>query len=126
MIVVPIPQHPQDRLEEEKTAERLADRVASWFGSMNCLYVLMVWQLGWMAAATLGLPLFKQDPYPFAFCLFLSNLIQLWALPVLGTTTNRADKRRRAKEDADHEALTALTALLAEVALAVGINHQRD
>ena len=86
--------------------EQLGDKISGVFGSMRTFWLLVGWQLLWMAFATLGVPLLKRDPYPFTFCLFLSNLIQLWALPVLGNTQNRADVKRSLKADADHQALT--------------------
>lgn len=88
----------------ESWSLRFADRIATAFGSMWMFWVLIGWQVSWMVLASLGAPLFRADPYPFTFCLFLSNLIQLWALPILGTATNRADQRREAKADADHAA----------------------
>lgn len=98
--------HPLVRHPHEGLNNRVGDRINAVFGSMITFWVLVVWQIGWMAAATLGVPLFKNDPYPFTFCLFLSNLLQLWALPVLGNTANRADQKRTLKADADHAALT--------------------
>jgi uncharacterized membrane protein len=86
----------------------MADRIAGAFGTMGMFWGLVIWQLGWITLATAGAPLFKSDPYPFVFCLFLSNLIQLWALPILGTATNRADAKREVKAEIDHQALTYL------------------
>lgn len=86
--------------------DQLGDKISGVFGSMRTFWLLVGWQLAWMAFATLGVPLLKRDPYPFTFCLFLSNLIQLWALPVLGNTQNRADTKRNLKADTDHQALT--------------------
>ena len=37
----------------------------------------------WMILASLGFGYFRQDPYPFTFLLFLSNLVQLFVLPIL-------------------------------------------
>ena len=45
-------------------------------GSMPALYVALVFIGGWMALATWG-PLRHVDPYPFAFLLFLNNVVQL-------------------------------------------------
>jgi uncharacterized membrane protein len=75
---------------------------------MWMFYVLIGWMLGWMLLAGLGFWAFAHDKFPYPFLLFLSNLVQLWALPVLGVATNRADVKRQAKADADHEALTSL------------------
>ncbi|WP_037370497.1 DUF1003 domain-containing protein [Amycolatopsis orientalis] len=45
-------------------------------GSMPALYVVLALVAGWMALATWG-PLRAVDPYPFAFLLFLDNVVQL-------------------------------------------------
>ncbi|MEV7024288.1 DUF1003 domain-containing protein [Kitasatospora sp. NPDC093558] len=45
-------------------------------GSMPALYVTLAIVGGWMALATWG-PLHTLDPYPFAFLLFLDNVVQL-------------------------------------------------
>lgn len=113
--------HPNIAHPHEGLNDHIGDRISAWFGSMRTFWLLVCWQLGWMTAATLGAPLLKSDPYPFTFCLFLSNLIQLWALPVLGNTQNRADAKRNAKADADHGALTYLAQRLDDVADHLGV-----
>jgi uncharacterized membrane protein len=102
--------HPHASLNEE-----IGDRISGVFGSMRTFWILVGWQIGWMVLATAGAPLLRRDPYPFTFCLFLSNLIQLWALPVLGNTQNRADLKRSLKADADHQALTYIATAVDEI-----------
>lgn len=63
--------------------QRIAALFTRAFGSMQAFYVLVLWMLAWMILASLGFWLFQYDKYPFSFLLFCSNLIQLWALPVL-------------------------------------------
>lgn len=74
-------------VQHERDALGFNGRLALWitrgFGSMWSFYILVGWMLGWMALATAGFWWFRKDQYPFAFLLFLSNLIQLWALPVI-------------------------------------------
>ncbi|MDH6123452.1 DUF1003 domain-containing protein [Kitasatospora sp. GP82] len=118
--VSPATAHPQVPHPHESLNNRLGDRISSMFGSMTTFWILVAWQLGWMTLATAGAPLLSKDPYPFTFCLFLSNLLQLWALPVLGNTQNRADTKRNAKADADHIALTYIAGLADSIALKVG------
>lgn len=89
-------------------SDRFAENVAAVFGSMSMFWVLVIWQLAWMVLASVGVWAFASDRYPFPFLLFCSNLIQLWALPILGVATNRADAKRAAKADADHAALTSI------------------
>jgi uncharacterized membrane protein len=54
----------------------IAALVTRAVGSMPALYVTLVFVGGWMALATWG-PLRRIDPYPFAFLLFLDNVVQL-------------------------------------------------
>lgn len=107
--------HPDFHISHE-ASDRLADRVAGWFGSMHCFYLLLAWQFGWMALATAGVWWFAGDRFPFPFLLFTGNLVQLFALPLLGVATNRAQERQRAKADADHEALSHIATQLDLVA----------
>jgi uncharacterized membrane protein len=54
----------------------IAAALTRWVGSMPALYVALAIVGGWMALATWG-PLHLLDPYPFAFLLFLNNVVQL-------------------------------------------------
>ncbi|MFF4403847.1 DUF1003 domain-containing protein [Streptomyces sp. NPDC001404] len=125
-MTVPGSAHPQVRHPHESLNDRLGDRVSSAFGSMATFWVLVGWQLGWMLLAELGAGWFGGDKYPYPFLLFLSNLIQLWALPVLGTTANRADEKRRAKADTDHQALTHIALQVDAIAAQIGTSTGRE
>jgi len=113
--------HPSVQHPHESLNNLLGDKISSLFGSMTTFWLLVCWQIGWIGLAEAGVWLFKGDKYPFAFLLFLSNLIQLWALPVLGNTANRADVKRNAKADADHVAMTYLAQRADQIADHLGI-----
>ncbi|WP_327066912.1 DUF1003 domain-containing protein [Kitasatospora sp. NBC_01302] len=113
----PAVEHPHQALND-----RLGDKISAVFGSMTTFWLLVGWQLGWMALAEASIWLFKGDKYPFSFLLFLSNLIQLWALPVLGNTANRADAKRNLKADSDHQALTYLAQRSDQIAEHLGLS----
>jgi uncharacterized membrane protein len=83
-----VERHPHPYLSEHKVVKPPAvedvlvarnGRIAAWItkrvGSMWAFYAAAVIQLGWIALALLGV--FRFDPYPFAFLLFLSSLAQL-------------------------------------------------
>jgi len=81
------------------------------FGSMGAFYVLVVWMFGWMALASLGFSGFRSDPYPFDFLLFLSNLVQLFALPILAVgqqVLSRASDKQAELTFRDAEAILKL------------------
>jgi uncharacterized membrane protein len=70
-------QHPVTIADEQIGLNAaIAAAVTRCVGSMPALYVVLVIIAGWMALATWG-PLHRVDPYPFAFLLFLNNVVQL-------------------------------------------------
>ncbi|GAA2388879.1 DUF1003 domain-containing protein [Dactylosporangium salmoneum] len=72
-----LPQQPVVTAEEQIGVNgAIAAALTRWIGSMPALYAALVIVGGWMALATWG-PLHRADPYPFAFLLFLNNVMQL-------------------------------------------------
>ena len=87
---------------------KIALFITNKFGSMGAFYILVAWMFIWMTLATLKIGVFKTDPYPFVFLLFLSNLIQLWALPVLAVgqqVLSKASDKQAQQVYKDAEAL---------------------
>ncbi|HVX93157.1 MAG TPA: DUF1003 domain-containing protein [Candidatus Dojkabacteria bacterium] len=90
---------------------KIAVIITKTFGSMGMFYFLVVWMFGWMILATLGIGVFKSDPYPFTFLLFLSNLVQLLALPILAVgqqVLSRASDKQAKQTFKDAETLLKL------------------
>ncbi len=90
---------------------RLAVFITNKFGSMWAFYVLVIWMVGWMFLATIGFSYFSKDPYPFTFLLFLSNLVQLFALPILAVgqqVLSRASDKQAKQTFKDAEAILSL------------------
>jgi len=90
----------------------LAALITRAFGSMWAFYVLVFWMFAWMFLASIGFWIFQYDKYPFTFLLFLSNLVQLWALPVLAVgqqVLSRASDKQALQTYQDAEAVLQLT-----------------
>jgi uncharacterized membrane protein len=62
---------------------QLAARITKAVGTMWAVYLALGIQILWMTLATVGFWVFGKDPYPFAFLLFLSNIIQLLLMFVI-------------------------------------------
>ena len=91
--------------------DQLAVYITKKFGTMGMFYGLVVWMLAWSVFAYLGIGWFAHDPYPFTFLLFLSNLVQLWALPVLAVgqqVLSRAADRQASQTYRDAEEILKL------------------
>ena len=86
--------HPQTEKRKLKAPPKVADEhvgfngrlgaaITRRVGTMWAVYIALIIQVTWMALATLGIWEFKRDPYPFAFLLFLSNIVQLLLMFVI-------------------------------------------
>jgi uncharacterized membrane protein len=86
--------HPQTEARKLAAPPKVADqhigfngRVGSTItrsvGTMWAVYIALFIQVTWMALATIGVWELKKDPYPFAFLLFLSNIVQLLLMFVI-------------------------------------------
>src|SRR6266851_6766967 len=62
---------------------RLGAAITRSVGTMWAVYIAIAIQVTWMTLATLGIWEFRRDPYPFAFLLFLSNIVQLLLMFVI-------------------------------------------
>src|ERR1700716_340183 len=62
---------------------RLGAAITRSVGTMWAVYAAVFIQVTWMALATIGIWEFRKDPYPFAFLLFLSNIVQLLLMFVI-------------------------------------------
>jgi uncharacterized membrane protein len=86
---------------------RLAATLTTAVGSMWVVYFTTLFVLAWMAAATWG-PLHRIDPYPFAFLLFMGNVVQLLLVFVIlvgQQVLGRAADRRSARTYHDAESI---------------------
>ncbi len=103
---------PQVKRDESlRTNERLALFLTNKFGTMGMFYFLITWMFGWMILSVAGFWLFRGDPYPFTFLLFLSNLVQLFSLPILAVgqqILSRASEKQAEQTYKDAEAILKL------------------
>jgi uncharacterized membrane protein len=86
---------------------RLAAALTRAVGTMWVVYFTTIFVLAWMAAATWG-PLHRIDPYPFAFLLFMGNVVQLLLVFVIlvgQQVLGRAADRRSARTYHDAESI---------------------
>jgi uncharacterized membrane protein len=86
---------------------RLAVALTRRVGSMWVVYFTTLFVLVWVALATFG-PLHPIDPYPFAFLLFMGNVIQLLLVFVIlvgQQILGRASDKRASQTFEDAEAI---------------------
>ena len=82
------------------------DKFALWItkrvGSMGFFLIIFLWTISWLSWNTLAPPRLKFDPYPaFVFWLFISNMIQIFLMPLIMIGQNLQSRHAefRAEED---------------------------
>jgi uncharacterized membrane protein len=98
--------NPNEVHEEFKAQQGFNGKVASAltgvYGSMWFVYLLSLFTAGWM----LWQGLFSHkpfDPYPFAFLLFIGNLVQLLGGPIIQVGQNLQSAHSELRAEADYE-----------------------
>jgi len=82
------------------------DRLALWItlrvGSMGFFVIIFVWTVSWLSWNILAPRAVRFDPYPgFVLWLFISNMIQLFLMPLIliGQNLQAKESDQRAKND---------------------------
>ncbi len=84
--------------------ERLALWITKHVGSMGFFLLILVWTAGWLFWNMFGPPELQFDPFPaFVLWLFISNMIQLFLLPLLLIGQNLQARYTETRAEADFE-----------------------
>jgi uncharacterized membrane protein len=82
------------------------DKLALWItnnvGSMKFFFLIFIWSISWLGWNTLAPSVMRFDPYPaFVLWLFISNMIQIFLMPLIMVGQNLQSKHAeiRAEED---------------------------
>jgi uncharacterized membrane protein len=92
----------KDIVDRKGLNQRIAVGVTGAVGTMWAFYTFALIEFGWMALATWGF-LRHVDPYPFAFLLFLGNIVQLLLMPLIMVGQNVQSAHADARAEADFE-----------------------
>jgi len=94
-------------IEHKKKITRLA-RIALWIteyvGSMGFLILVLSWTGLWLAWNTLAPQPYRFDPYPaFVLWLFISNMLQIFLMPLIMIGQNLQAEHSELRAEADFE-----------------------
>jgi uncharacterized membrane protein len=100
----------QVNIEHRKGLSRL-ERLAIWItervGTMGFFLVIFVWTLVWLGWNTLAPSVVRFDPFPaFVLWLFLSNVIQIFLMPLIMLGQNLQGRHAEARAESDFEVNT--------------------
>jgi uncharacterized membrane protein len=96
--------------EKKKNLSSL-DKLALWItqhvGTMGFFFIIFVWTLCWLSWNALAPKEIRFDPYPaFVFWLFISNMIQIFLMPLIMIGQNLQSDHAERRAEADFEVNT--------------------
>jgi uncharacterized membrane protein len=96
------------KVQDSLTAQdRIAIVITGAIGTMYAVYVLALIMAGWiLLQVVLGRAAF--DPYPFAFLLFLGNIVQLLLMPLLMVGQNLQGRHTEARAEEEFRTVTKI------------------
>ena len=84
--------------------ELLASWITEHVGTMGFFLIIFTWTIGWLCWNTLAPVHLRFDPFPaFAFWLFISNMIQIFLMPLIMIGQNLQGRHSEARAEADYE-----------------------
>jgi uncharacterized membrane protein len=87
--------------------ETLAVWITDHIGTMGFFLIIFAWTLLWLGWNTLGPKSIRFDPFPaFAFWLFISNMIQIFLMPLIMVGQNLQSRHAEIRAEADFEVNT--------------------
>jgi uncharacterized membrane protein len=84
--------------------EKICKQIADSTGAPLALALAVIIQIGWIVVGTLT----KWDPYPFAFLLTCSNVLQLILIFVLAVGQRQSSAHAELRAEHDHDAISRL------------------
>lgn len=84
--------------------EKLAVKVTDSVGSMGFFLIILTWTLLWLGWNTISPKDLRFDPFPaFVFWLFISNMIQIFLMPLIMIGQNLQGRHSESRAESDFE-----------------------
>ena len=96
-----------ERRENLSQLDKLAVWITDHVGTMGFFIIIFVWTFGWLGWNMFASKELRFDPYPgFVLWLFLSNMIQIFLMPLIMIGQNLQGAYSEARAQADFEVNT--------------------
>jgi uncharacterized membrane protein len=84
--------------------ERLAVWITDHIGSMGFFIIIFIWTIAWLGWNTLAPKELRFDPFPaFVLWLFISNMIQIFLMPLIMIGQNLQGRHAEVRAESDFE-----------------------
>jgi uncharacterized membrane protein len=94
----------REQLESLSPVERICKDIADWTGAPLALGLAILVQAVWIAVGLIT----KLDPFPFAFLLTCSNVLQLILIFVLAVGQRQSSQHAELRAEHDHDSISRL------------------
>ncbi|MGC8865525.1 MAG: DUF1003 domain-containing protein [Bacteroidales bacterium] len=102
--------------ENLSVAERFAVWLTHRVGTIGFFFIICLWTLLWLGFNTLAPPPLRFDPYPaFVLWLFISNMIQIFLMPLIMVGQNLDSKHSEIRAENDYHINLKTEAEVAEI-----------
>ena len=90
--------------ESLSALEKIAVQVTDYVGSMGFFLIIFAWTLLWLGWNTLAPQDLRFDPFPaFVLWLFISNMIQIFLMPLIMIGQNLQGRHAEKRAESDFE-----------------------
>ena len=90
--------------ESLSALEKIAVKVTDYVGSMGFFLIIFAWTLLWLGWNTLAPQHLRFDPFPaFVLWLFISNMIQIFLMPLIMIGQNLQGRHAEKRAESDFE-----------------------
>jgi uncharacterized membrane protein len=84
--------------------EKLAVWITDHIGSMGFFIIIFIWTIAWLGWNTLAPKELRFDPFPaFVLWLFISNMIQIFLMPLIMIGQNLQGRHAEVRAESDFE-----------------------
>lgn len=84
--------------------EKFAVWITGHIGTMGFFFIIFAWTILWLSWNTLGPTGYRFDPFPaFVLWLFISNMIQIFLMPLIMIGQNLQGRHSEARAEADFD-----------------------
>ena len=93
-----------ERKEHIKPTERLAVWISDRVGTPSFFFLIVLWTFGWLGWNAVAPKHLRFDPFPaFVLWLFLSNVIQIFLMPLIMVAQNLQGRHADQRAENDYE-----------------------
>ena len=93
-----------ERREKLSALDQAALFVTQHVGTMGFFLIILIWTILWLSWNILGPAEARFDPYPaFVLWLFISNMIQIFLMPLIMVGQNLQGRHAEARTEADFD-----------------------